>query len=230
MPIVRASLITRIKKMTAEDNVNEEEKKPPITSKRFEERRTSLLRRRSSGFGTERKSLVSVSSGSSNASVINELKLNISFQLICAFGNREVYFKHDGNRFTEKHTIKLATATEYNIRMEIEPSVKLSFIKIANKECSFKPINKRDNEDKSKYQISWSTVGVNSTERRHRANVPCVIKFKHYKQLKFMLQTKFYTETELKRIRVGVKLKSVVLECTVGRGTIDSAVDSIFMN
>uniref|UniRef100_T2M7W6 CB1 cannabinoid receptor-interacting protein 1 n=1 Tax=Hydra vulgaris TaxID=6087 RepID=T2M7W6_HYDVU len=180
----------------------------------------------------EKKSLQSCGSSSNKSSINsggNDLKLKISFYLANMPGNgpgsTDVFFKQDGQRFNEQHTIKLATCSNYQVKMEIEPMTELTFFKLGGMDIKFEKVTNTANDTKLVYQLFWSTAGISTTMRKFRTDVPCTIKFKKYKKINFKFQVKFYSSNDRKRSELGKKLNSIDLECTIGRGSYTSSVD-----
>lgn len=77
--------------------------------------------------------------------------------------------------------------------------------------------NPDEDQAKSVYNFVWSTKQMKITNRKYRTVLPCVIKFKPYKELSFDMQVKFYTNEEIAHY-TGEPLQFLDLDCKVGSG------------
>ena len=68
------------------------------------------------------------------------------------------------------------------------------------------------------FSFVWSTSNIRPTKRSHRSVLPCALKFKGYKELKFNLLVKFYYNDEDVRYS-GIPLSFIDLEIGVGEQT-----------
>ena len=102
--------------------------------------------------------------------------------------------------------------------------------KLGGTDIKFEKVTDAENEGKLVYLLFWSTAGMDATMRRYRTDVPCTIKFKNYKKLDFKFQVKFYAINDKKHSELGERLNSIDLECTVGRGSCNSFVESKTFN
>lgn len=100
-------------------------------------------------------------------------------------------------------------------------------VKFAGIDYTFELVNDPENDSKSVYQFTWSTHGIEPTLNRHRTDVPCVLKFKNYKEIEFKVQGKFYADDDSKHITWGQALAFISVDCTAGRGTFLSSVDNV---
>lgn len=131
-------------------------------------------------------------------------------------GPGTVYYKDDQDRFTQQHTIKLKTFSEYDVKVVVEPPQEISFLVLGGRRYeNIKLVNQDDM--KSVYRFIWSTEKIKTTDRKYRTVLPCVIKFKPYKELIFNMQAKFYTSEEVAHY-TGNRLKFLDLDCAVGTG------------
>ncbi len=131
---------------------------------------------------------------------------------------RRVFYKDDQSRFPHRYTLKLRTASKYNINVGADPAQELSYVKVGG--CryeEFRIINNPggDEEEKTIYNFIWSTKRMGKSGKKYRTVVPCVIKFQGYKEIKFEIMVKFYKrEDKLKHCK-GVPLTSLVLSYTM---------------
>jgi len=167
------------------------------------------------------------SNRSSAASYGGEIKCKVALKITKKKDGTPVFYKQDGERFTNQETLKMQTATDYVVKLEITPSIELLTLKFAGVEYPFDALNNAESDAKAVYQLTWSTHGIDPTLSRHRADVPCAIKCKGYKELDFKLQIKFYTTEDSKHAVWGQKLSSLNVDGTIGRGTYLSYVDTI---
>lgn len=140
-----------------------------------------------------------------------------------------VYYKLDGDRFNKTETLKLDTNTEYKVSLEMhpQPSEELTLIKIAGVEYNFELVNDPQDEVLSKYRLVWSTHGLDPTSNKHRTDVPVSLKFKNFKALDIKIQIKFYDVEDDIHVTWGQVLHGITVDCTVGKGSFSSGVDSM---
>lgn len=129
-----------------------------------------------------------------------------------------VYYKDDEKRFSQQHTLKLKTLTEYDVKIEVEPAQEITYVMLAGRKFDkVKPTNNPKEEGKSLYNIVWSTKAMKTTDRKFRTVLPVIIKFKPYKELKFQLLVKFYMNKDVAHY-TGETLHFLNLDCKVGSG------------
>ena len=98
---------------------------------------------------------------------------------------------------------------------------------MAEVDYDFKLVNNPETENKSIYEFTWSTYGIDPTDSRCRASVPVSLKFKNYKTLSFHLQCKFYPLEDMKHISWGRQLNGIGIQCVIRRGSELSKADSV---
>ena len=98
---------------------------------------------------------------------------------------------------------------------------------MAEIDYNFKLVNNPETENKSVYEFTWSTYGIDPTTSRYRAVIPVSLKFKNYKTLSFSLQCKFYPEEDTKHITWGKQLNGIGVQCVIRRGSDVSSADSV---
>ena len=75
-------------------------------------------------------------------------------------------------------------------------------------------IKLKKEDGKTFCSFAWSTKHIKITQRKHRSVLPCVIKFRGYKELQFEVLIKFY-ESEESLHYTGVPLSSLGLYGTL---------------
>lgn len=129
-----------------------------------------------------------------------------------------VYFKDDEKRFSQQHTLKLKTLTEYNVVIDVEPAQEVSYVVLGGrKHDKLQSSQNVGGANASVYKFVWSTRSNQPTDRKYRTILPCIIKFKPYKELRFNMLAKFYSNTELAHY-TGEELHFLDLDCRVGTG------------
>ena len=93
--------------------------------------------------------------------------------------------------------MKLKTFSKYNVQLEISPSLAISYLKIGGTKYDVNMIEMKKDEGKSFCSFAWSTDHIKPTQRKYRTILPCVIKFKGYKEIQFDVLVKFYQREDI---------------------------------
>ena len=151
-------------------------------------------------------------------------KVNIDIQITeCTAGLRSpecVFYKDDLKRFDQKYTLKLKTASEYKVSVEVEPALQVAYMKLGGKKHEAIPMPNIHGQDtgKSTHTFVWSTKRIKTTESKYRVIFPCLIKFKGSgDEVSFDMMVKFYDASEGAGCD-GTPLNSLSMEAVVGRG------------
>ena len=89
---------------------------------------------------------------------------------------------------------------------------------MGNRKCEqYEVMNNPVEDGKTVYNFTWSSHLIKITDRKHRTVLPCVIKFKPYKELNFKILVKFYNNDEIAHYS-GEPLSFIDLDCKVGSG------------
>eukprot|EP00111_Clytia_hemisphaerica_P018369 TCONS_00054318-protein len=226
MPIMRASAAVQSggPPPTRRNNSNVENRKSTFTP----ENRKSRSSLSNTNLTSSQNSNINNGNNKQNiASYGSQTQFKASFTISRDKDDTPACFKQDGERFTNEQTLKLYSAADYTVKMEIAPNMELLYIKFGGVETPFKSTNDPEKDQKSIYQFLWSTKGIDPTENRHRTDVLCSMKFKNFKEIEFRLQVKFYTLQKMKHATWGEKLNSISMDCTAGRGTYQSFVEKM---
>ena len=130
----------------------------------------------------------------------------------------QVVYKDDEDRFSQRFTMKLKTFSLYTISLELDKDEIISYVILGGKKynCFYMIENKVDRT--RIFKFVWSTDNILSTKRSHRSILPCVIKFKSYRELRFNLLVKFYERKEWIRY-TGTSLKLIDMQVQLGKDT-----------
>ena len=80
--------------------------------------------------------------------------------------------------------------------MEVRPSLSISYLKIGGARYDANMINMKKEDEKTFCNFTWSTSYIKTTQRKYRSILPCVIKFRGYKEQRFEILVKFYENEE----------------------------------
>ena len=126
--------------------------------------------------------------------------------------DESVFYKDDESRFKNRYTLKLRTFSDYIISLEVKPILQIAYIKFGGfKYEDPKATSIDSNDPKSLYRFNWSADNISITERKFRTIVPCIIKFRGYKELTFKLSVKFYSNEESAHFN-GIPFSSLSLD------------------
>ena len=125
---------------------------------------------------------------------------------------RKIYIVLNSVHF--RYTLKLKICSEYNVQLEVSPSLTISYLIIGGAEydASMTKINKEDGQ--TFCSLRWSTERIKPTQRKYRTILPCVIRFSGYKEIQFEVLVKFYENEEILHY-TGVPLSSLGLYGTL---------------
>ncbi|XP_015771435.1 PREDICTED: CB1 cannabinoid receptor-interacting protein 1-like [Acropora digitifera] len=127
-----------------------------------------------------------------------------------------VFYKIDGERFKETHTLKLQIETTYRVSLEFRPPVEVSEISIGEGNLEYKL--KRSDDKSSCYECSWSTNGISESKNKDRLHLVIFVKFADNKQLNAKVQCKMYSLKDKNHITWGTCLKNLQLDCKIKDG------------
>ena len=114
--------------------------------------------------------------------------------------------------------MKLKICVLYHVSVEVKSDQEIVFVTLGGKKYNrFNIVQSTDKYTKL-FSFVWSTHGITTTNRKHRSVLPCVVKLKPYKELKFDLLVKFYDDVTCVNHFTGIPLSLISLECEVAKG------------
>ena len=129
-----------------------------------------------------------------------------------------VFYKNDEHRFSQQMTLKLKTFFLYDVVLEVNDNQNLVYVVLGGKTYNCFKVVENSAESTRLYTFVWSTSNIRPTKRSHRSVLPCAMKFKGYKELRFDLLVKFYYNDEDVRYS-GIPLSFIDLQIGVGEQT-----------
>ena len=174
--------------------------RPPVLMRSIRESQQSV-RRNFRKFSTKRKKAFRRPSERFKSLSADDtefvLTLTINEQIQHNGDNESVFYKDDEDRFQKRYTLKLKTFSDYIISIEVKPALQIAYLKLGGWKYEEPKATSTDPaEPETFYRFNWSTNGIDITQRKYRTIVPCVIKFRGYKELSFKLSVKFYDNEE----------------------------------
>ena len=130
-----------------------------------------------------------------------------------------VYFKNDGNRFSQPYSIRLKSSCLYNVAVGFREEFSLTSVCLGGKHYN----NFTTRHELSThgtvitwYQFVWSTGNIKVTQRNYRSILPVEVKMRSLEELRFNVCVKFYEdEVEERRLSTGFLLTRITVECVV---------------
>ena len=100
------------------------------------------------------------------------------------------------------------------MQLEVTPSLTISYLMIGGTKFDANMTNMTKDDGKIFCSFVWSTKYIKTTQRKYRTILPCIIKFRGYKELHFEVLVKFYESEEVLHY-TGVPLNSLGLYGTL---------------
>ena len=116
--------------------------------------------------------------------------------------------------FHIRYTLKLKTFSEYNVQLEVCPSLTISYLKIGGMRYDANMTKVKKEDGKTFCSFTWSTDHIKTTQRKYRTILPCAIRFSGYKEIQFEVLVKFYENEEILHY-TGLPLSSLGLYGTL---------------
>ncbi|XP_062602808.1 CB1 cannabinoid receptor-interacting protein 1-like [Saccostrea cucullata] len=134
-------------------------------------------------------------------------------------GGGGVFYKHDGERFTQPHTLKLNQNTDYVVT--VQSNRKLRDLIIHGERCEVTEV-KRDksntSDDSLKFSANFNTTGYAAEKKKGRKDIAVALTFDDGAALTVLLQCKFYSQSEIEHCRWGSSLTWIEYDCTLTEG------------
>ena len=128
-----------------------------------------------------------------------------------------VYFKNDGNRFSQQYSIRLKSCCLYNVAVGFREDFSLTSVCLGGKHYNnFTTRREPSTHGITWHQFVWSTENIKVTQRNYRSILPVEVKLRSLEELRFNVCVKFYEdEVEERRLSTGFPLTRITVECVV---------------
>ena len=131
-------------------------------------------------------------------------------------GGGAVFFADNSDRFSQQCSLKLMISSLYDIRLETNRDVTLVTFSIGGKVYNCFNKYKQLQTGTFGHAFVWSTEHIKRTKHHHRSVLPCRLKFKGHREIRFDLLVKFYDDCDV-RLYTGSLLTSVQLQVSSGK-------------
>ncbi|XP_056022347.1 CB1 cannabinoid receptor-interacting protein 1-like [Ostrea edulis] len=145
------------------------------------------------------------------------------FKVLLSFTHKEggggVYYKHDGERFSQPHTLKLNQNTDYTVAVQSPLILRDMMIHGERFEVKeVEPEKRHSAEDFRKFSATFNTTGYMVEKRNKRKDIAVALMFDGDVTLTVVLQCKFYQQTETEHSSWGTSLTWIEYDCTLTEG------------
>ena len=149
----------------------------------------------------------SLEEGEGSKSSLLNVSLRIQERSEC--GKEAVFYREDEDRFTQECCMKLKISTLYDVRIEVDEEEMLVNFSVGGKTYNCFNMFTISGCENVAFDFVWSTDNIETTKRNHRSVLPCTMRFKGRREVKFNLLAKFYEYYDA-RLCVGNPLLSLI--------------------
>ena len=128
-----------------------------------------------------------------------------------------MFYTNEEGRFSQPCSLKLKTQFLYELRLEVDQDEMLTRFTIGGKVYNCFTKYKHLGRGTVGYSFVWSTHNIKATGRKHRSVLPCSVRFRWRKELKFDMLVKFYEDQEDPKLFIGSPLTAIDLHVSAGQ-------------
>ncbi|XP_060570831.1 CB1 cannabinoid receptor-interacting protein 1-like [Ruditapes philippinarum] len=149
-----------------------------------------------------------------------DTNLKLSVRIIKRDSGKAVFYKHDGQRFEQTHTVKMNADKEYDIMFTLNPAMGIEKLLLNGEAHKIDRChdNNDEYEDTRTYVTHYETVGVDVCRRGKRRELLFVLELENGVYMKLSVQCKVYKFGETTHCSWGQQLAGIELDCKIEKG------------